>query len=66
MRISSSKHYPLFIAFRFWKWAIEFHIATKELRDHHCLNQVMDGDYECEYCNPRSNQTSSFGREDKA
>ncbi len=20
--------------------------------DHECLNQIMDGDYECEYCNP--------------
>jgi len=28
-----------------FKYAIEF-------ANHTCLNQVMEGSYECEYCNP--------------
>ena len=53
MRISRSKYYPLYIGFRFWKWFIDFHIREKELVEHECLNQVMEGDYDCEYCNPK-------------
>lgn len=34
-----------------------FQIRLIEEFDHKCLNQVMDGDYECEWCNPRETQT---------
>ena len=38
--------------FRFWKWDFSFSITHKIYKDHECLNQIMDGDYECEVCNP--------------
>lgn len=40
---------------RIGKYSIIIHlprITTNEELDHECLNQVMDGTYECEYCYP--------------
>ena len=40
-------------------------IRTNDDLDHKCLNQIMDGTYECEYCYPPcricGRDTSSFG-----
>ena len=41
---------PFYFHLRFWKWDIT--IEDKKWKDHYCLNQVMEGDYECEVCNP--------------
>ena len=38
------------------KWSLLFYkpisIRFNEEYDHRCLNQVMDGTYDCEYCYP--------------
>ena len=33
-----------------------FHIRLIDEFDHQCLNQVMDGTYDCEYCYPPCNK----------
>jgi hypothetical protein len=42
--------------FKFFKWLISISISnykqTIGFRNHRCLNQIMDGNYECEWCNP--------------
>lgn len=37
---------------RLFGFDIELIIQRKEYKEHLCLNQVMDGDYQCEVCNP--------------
>lgn len=36
--------------FKFFKWYIRIEDCKHD--DHWCLNQIMEGDYECEVCNP--------------
>lgn len=37
------------------KWSLCINISWRENAemDHYCLNQIMDGIYDCEYCEPR-------------
>jgi len=34
------------------KWSLGIDWNTNAELDHHCLNQIMDGIYACEYCYP--------------
>lgn len=36
----------------FWKWQLGFFIRKINF-NHNCLNQVMEGDFYCEVCNPQ-------------
>lgn len=37
---------------KFLKWYIHLYAITIKEEEHHCLNQIMDGSYDCEYCRP--------------
>lgn len=50
--IPKSKPFSYRLFFRFWKWDFSFTIMSKEYKDHFCLNQIMEGNYDCEVCNP--------------
>ena len=34
------------------KWSLCIEWRSNAEMDHHCLNQIMDGTYDCEYCEP--------------
>ena len=44
--------FSMSLHFRFWKWDFSFSIMDKIWKDHQCMNGWIDGDYECEVCNP--------------
>jgi len=39
------------LSVEFWKWQIGIFIRKKNY-NHNCLNQIMEGNYYCEVCNP--------------
>ena len=37
---------------RILKWSLTINWDSNKSLDHECMNQIMDGTYECEYCYP--------------